>query len=70
MAGNWRIEKFPPVGFVDPGVLAYGLLLAMVLASNRAAQRSIGRGADRHHLHACITICRLPAYGGVVAAET
>ena len=40
---NWRIEKFPPVGLVDPGVLAYGLLLAMVLTSNRAAQRSMGR---------------------------
>ena len=41
---NWRMEKFPPVGLVDPGVLAYTLLLAMVLTSNGAAQRGMGRG--------------------------
>lgn len=41
---NWRTDKFPPVGLFDPGVLAYGLLLAMVLTSNGAAQRAMGRG--------------------------
>ena len=41
---NWRTGKFPPAGIVDPGVLAYVLLLAMVLTSNHAAQRRMGRG--------------------------
>ena len=41
---NWRKGDFPPVGLVDPGVLAYALLLAMVLTSNGAAQRAMGRG--------------------------
>lgn len=41
---NWHIGKFPPVGLVDPGVLAYALMLAMVLTSNRRAQRWMGRG--------------------------
>ena len=41
---NWRIGDFPPVGLVDPGVFAYALLLAMVLTSNGAAQRRLGRG--------------------------
>lgn len=41
---NWRMGKFPPVDSVNAGVLAYALLLAMVLTSNGAAQRRLGRG--------------------------
>jgi len=40
---NWRIGDFPPVGLIDAGVLTYTLLLAMVLTSNRTAQRWLGR---------------------------
>ena len=40
---NWRTGNFPPAGLVDPGVLAYALLLSMVLTSNHTAQRAMGR---------------------------
>ena len=39
---NWHKQDFPPV--INPGVLAYTLLLAMILTSNSAAQRRMGRG--------------------------
>ena len=40
---NWRIGEFPPAGLLDPGVIAYTILLAMVLTSNAKAQKSMGR---------------------------
>jgi methionine sulfoxide reductase heme-binding subunit len=40
---NWHKGKFPPAGLIDPGVLAYALLLAMVLSSNRVARQRLGR---------------------------
>jgi DMSO/TMAO reductase YedYZ heme-binding membrane subunit len=39
---NWLIGKFPPVGILDQGVLAYAVLLAMVLTSTDKARRIMG----------------------------
>lgn len=40
---NWLRDNFPPAGFLDPGVWAYAVLLAMVLTSTDAARRHLGR---------------------------
>lgn len=40
---NWLRDRFPPAGFLDRGVWAYAVLLAMVLTSTDAARRRFGR---------------------------
>jgi len=41
---NWLEGRFPPAGFLDRGVWAYAVLLAMILTSTNAARRRLGRG--------------------------
>ncbi len=40
---NWLIENFPPAGFLDGGVWAYVVLLAMVITSTNRARFRLGR---------------------------
>jgi DMSO/TMAO reductase YedYZ heme-binding membrane subunit len=40
---NWLRDRFPPADFLDPGVWAYAVLLAMVLTSTDGARRRLGR---------------------------
>lgn len=40
---NWLRDQFPPADFLDRGVWAYAVLLAMVMTSTDAARRHLGR---------------------------
>lgn len=70
---NWRMGRFPPVDSVNAGVLAYALLLAMVLTSNGAAQRRLGRGwtwLHRTGMWVFLVIFGLPGEGPADMAYT